>query len=500
MWRPEHRGVGMAFQNFALFPHMSRLREHRQPARRRATAPRGAVKAGVDEVAQLLKIDHVLSHAPRELSNGQKQRTALARALVGVAARSCCSTIPLRNVDAKLRFEMRLELPRLLRSSGLDGALCDAGLQGGDGARRPHRRAARRPFVQVATPDDDLSRAGDARRGAAVRRSDDQPRSTPHRDCGEWRRLAHRRHARSVSGALRATRRPRADRSASGRRRSWSTRRGAGRASRSTSMAVTPLNERTVLLLQGAERRGIPRLAAGETEAPSPAAAAAGRGSRFDAARPAPVRRGERPAHLAAGALSGTVMADSLVLDTVDKIYRPRGKPPVHAVKALSLDIKPGEIVALLGSSGCGKTSHAAHDRRLRGRHRAAPSARRHGRSTHLPPAQRDVAMAFEGYSLYPPLTVRENIAFALKCGAAAGAEIEQARRATSPSCWRSPTSSTAIPSSISGGQQQRASLARALVRQRRALPARRADGRSSSRNCAPCCAAASSTICASTA
>ena len=47
----------------------------------------------------------------------------------------------------------------------------------------------------------------------------------------------------------------------------------------------------------------------------------------------------------------------ALSLKAVDKIYRSRGKPPVHAVKAMSLDIKPGEIVALLGSSGCGKTT-----------------------------------------------------------------------------------------------------------------------------------------------
>lgn len=47
----------------------------------------------------------------------------------------------------------------------------------------------------------------------------------------------------------------------------------------------------------------------------------------------------------------------ALHLDHIDKIYRSRGKPPVHAVKDMTLDILPGEIVALLGSSGCGKTS-----------------------------------------------------------------------------------------------------------------------------------------------
>ncbi|MHA1567628.1 MAG: ABC transporter ATP-binding protein [Alphaproteobacteria bacterium] len=112
----EDRGIGMAFQNFALFPHMtafdniaSPLEAHRQS--------KSAIKAGVEGVAKLLKIDHVLSHAPRALSNGQKQRTALARALVGAPPLLLLDD-PLRNVDAKLRFEMRLELPRLLADRG----------------------------------------------------------------------------------------------------------------------------------------------------------------------------------------------------------------------------------------------------------------------------------------------------------------------------------------------------------------------------------------------
>jgi multiple sugar transport system ATP-binding protein len=113
---PEDRGIGMAFQNFALFPHMSAYENIASPLRARRTGADG-VKSGVDKIATLLKIDHVLGHAPRELSNGQKQRTALARALVA-APKILLLDDPLRNVDAKLRFEMRLELPRLLRRFG----------------------------------------------------------------------------------------------------------------------------------------------------------------------------------------------------------------------------------------------------------------------------------------------------------------------------------------------------------------------------------------------
>ncbi|MCB1490621.1 MAG: ABC transporter ATP-binding protein [Rhodobiaceae bacterium] len=112
----EHRGVGMAFQNFALFPHMDAFTNIASPleARRRS---KEQIKDGVEGVARLLKIDHVLSHTPRALSNGQKQRTALARALVGEPPILLLDD-PLRNVDAKLRFEMRLELPRLLADRG----------------------------------------------------------------------------------------------------------------------------------------------------------------------------------------------------------------------------------------------------------------------------------------------------------------------------------------------------------------------------------------------
>jgi multiple sugar transport system ATP-binding protein len=112
----EFRGVGMAFQNFALFPHMSAFDNIATPLEARKQSA-SAIKSGVESVANLLKIGHVLTHKPRALSNGQKQRTALARALAGSPPVLLLDD-PLRNVDAKLRFEMRLELPRLLADRG----------------------------------------------------------------------------------------------------------------------------------------------------------------------------------------------------------------------------------------------------------------------------------------------------------------------------------------------------------------------------------------------
>jgi multiple sugar transport system ATP-binding protein len=111
---PERRGVGMAFQNFALFPHMT-ARDNIASGLR-AKPGDGDLAGRVKAISKLLKIEHVLGHMPRELSNGQKQRTALARALIGNPDVLLLDD-PLRNVDAKLRYEMRLELPSLLRRS-----------------------------------------------------------------------------------------------------------------------------------------------------------------------------------------------------------------------------------------------------------------------------------------------------------------------------------------------------------------------------------------------
>ena len=113
---PDKRGIGMAFQNFALFPHMS-ARDNIASALTARKIGAGEIARKVDAVAQLLKIGHVLGHSPRELSNGQKQRTALARALVADPDILLLDD-PLRNVDAKLRYEMRLELPALLKRAG----------------------------------------------------------------------------------------------------------------------------------------------------------------------------------------------------------------------------------------------------------------------------------------------------------------------------------------------------------------------------------------------
>ena len=115
MLDPERRGLGMAFQNFALYPHMDAFENIASPLRARGDSEQ-VIKTRVEEVANLLRIGHVLGHLPKALSNGQKQRTSLARALAPKPPLLLLDD-PLRNVDAKLRYEMRLELPRLLKQA-----------------------------------------------------------------------------------------------------------------------------------------------------------------------------------------------------------------------------------------------------------------------------------------------------------------------------------------------------------------------------------------------
>jgi multiple sugar transport system ATP-binding protein len=153
----------------------------------------------------------------------------------------------------------------------------------------------------------------------------------------------------------------------------------------------------------------------------------------------------------------------TLTLDKVSKIYGSRLKNPLRAVDDVSLEVKDGEIVGLLGSSGCGKTSTlrmiAGFESVTEGRILIG------GQPIHqLPPAQRRVAMAFEGYALYPPLRVRENIGFALLREKKPAAEVDKRVREIA-ALLEIEDILDRYPTTISAGQQQRTSLARALIR-----------------------------------
>lgn len=156
-------------------------------------------------------------------------------------------------------------------------------------------------------------------------------------------------------------------------------------------------------------------------------------------------------------------MTAQLHLKTVNKKYNPGTAHEVHAVQDLDLEVERGEIVALLGSSGCGKTSTL---RMIAGFEEVSSGevdidGRRIDR---LAPAKRGVAMAFEGYSLYPPLTIRENIAFALKSERLRQSEVNT-RVEQIAALLEISDILDKHPNAISGGQQQRVSLGRALIR-----------------------------------
>ena len=116
-----------------------------------------------------------------------------------------------------------------------------------------------------------------------------------------------------------------------------------------------------------------------------------------------------------------------LELTQLTKTY---GKGAIRAVDELSLSIEQGEFVVLVGSSGCGKSTTL---RLVAGLETpTSGSIRLDGRTiTHAPPAERNVAMVFQDFALYPHMTVFDNIAFPLKARKVLKREREERVRAT---------------------------------------------------------------------
>lgn len=140
----------------------------------------------------------------------------------------------------------------------------------------------------------------------------------------------------------------------------------------------------------------------------------------------------------------------------------------VHALDGLTLHMRPGELVALLGPSGCGKTTAL---RILAGLDEATSgSVLVDGRDVSRVPAnKRDMGMVFQAYSLFPHLTVLDNVAFGLKMRGKAKAE-RTSRAADMLDLVGLSAHSHKYASELSGGQQQRVALARALAIQPRVL------------------------------
>ena len=117
----ENRGVGLVFQNYALYPHLT-VRQNilfpLQNLKGKDKLPKDVMEQKALEAAKLVQIQELMDRKPNELSGGQQQRVAIARALVKMP-RILLMDEPLSNLDARLRLQTREELRRIQRQTGI---------------------------------------------------------------------------------------------------------------------------------------------------------------------------------------------------------------------------------------------------------------------------------------------------------------------------------------------------------------------------------------------
>ena len=147
-------------------------------------------------------------------------------------------------------------------------------------------------------------------------------------------------------------------------------------------------------------------------------------------------------------------------LEGVRKVYD-GGEVAVHGI---DLEVADGEFVVLVGPSGCGKSTTL---RMIAGLEAISAGRLLIGDRVvnEVPPAGRDIAMVFQSYALYPHMTVRENMAFALRLRKLPAAEIERRVRDAAETLGLVPVLDK-TPRQLSGGQRQRVAIGRAIVRQ----------------------------------
>lgn len=147
-------------------------------------------------------------------------------------------------------------------------------------------------------------------------------------------------------------------------------------------------------------------------------------------------------------------------VDIVD-IRKSYGAHPV--IKGVNIGIEDGEFVILVGPSGCGKSTLL---RMLAGLEHITSGEIRIGDKVvnDLPPKDRDIAMVFQNYALYPHMTVADNMAFSLKLKGASAAQIEERVKPAAQILGLSHLLDR-FPRQLSGGQRQRVAMGRAIVR-----------------------------------
>jgi multiple sugar transport system ATP-binding protein len=114
---PEDRGIGLVFQNYALYPHMT-VRQNIMFPLENIKVPKPEAMIRAQEMADLVGIGELMDRKPKELSGGQQQRVAIARALVK-KPRVLLLDEPLSNLDARLRLQTREEIKRIQRETGI---------------------------------------------------------------------------------------------------------------------------------------------------------------------------------------------------------------------------------------------------------------------------------------------------------------------------------------------------------------------------------------------
>ncbi len=146
---------------------------------------------------------------------------------------------------------------------------------------------------------------------------------------------------------------------------------------------------------------------------------------------------------------------------TLTKVAKSYGE--VDVLKDIDLEIKAGELIVFVGPSGCGKSTllrMIAGLERISGGELVIDGQR----VNDVPPAQRGIAMVFQSYALYPHMTVRQNMEFALKIAKKPPQEIEKAVENAARILQLTPYLDR-LPKALSGGQRQRVAIGRAIVR-----------------------------------